>query len=153
MRQLEQRQLLSQQGASNELTEDQEEFPSVHDAEFGTALVIPVQTSTPTPKEAKTVDEASLTRLETSLMIALDSRTPLPELLSCANSSIEAPAASFPQTDEDNTSCVNNVAALPGGENKVRFLDDCTDGEETGDDSSQVNCAILYGSLHAQSPN
>ena len=69
----------------------------------------------------------------------------LPELLQLTNPVTEVSAASFlrPETDEGSSSC--DAPRLPTGESKVRFLDDSTGAEETGDASCQASGPPLHG--------
>ena len=103
------------------------------------------RTSTPTQDAANTSTGLNLTQLETGLTIAPSSRTVLPELLTLTNTVAEVSAVSFlhPETDDSSSSC--DAPKLPTGEIKVRYLDDSTRGEETGDASSQVSGPPLYG--------
>ena len=59
----------------------------------------------------------------------------------------EISVASFLQADDDAASSLCDGPSLPGGVNRVKFLADSSEGEKTGDDSSQVGCPALYGEI------
>ena len=103
------------------------------------------RTSTPTQDLANTATGLSLTQLETALTVAPSSRTTLPELLPVVTSTNEISAVSFLQTETDDGSSTCDAPRLPTGEIKVRYLDDSTGAEETGDTSSQASGQPLYG--------
>ena len=97
--------------------------------------------------------ELNLTQLETGLTIAPSTRTMLPELLPVANPAAEVLAVSFLQTETDDGSSSCDARRLPTGETKVRFLDDSTGAEETGDTSSQASGPPLYGFVPPSAAN
>ena len=69
----------------------------------------------------------------------------LPELLPVIDSAAEVSAATILRTETDDGSSTCDAPRLPTGETKVRFLDDSTGAEETGDTSSQASGPPLYG--------
>ena len=97
------------------------------------------RTSTPTQDLTSASTVLNLTQLETGLTIAPSSRTMLPELLPVAIRAAEVSAVSFLQTETDDGSSSCDAPRLPTGETKVRFLDDSTGAEETGDTSRQAS--------------
>ena len=104
-----------------------------------------IRTSTPTQGASNVVPEMNLTQLKSGLRVATSSRTTLPELLPAVHPANEIPAVSFLQTETDDSSSVCDVPELPQGETKVRFLDEGTEAEETGDGTSHLSCPELYG--------
>ena len=111
------------------------------------------RTSTPTQDLTRASTELNLTQLETGLTIAPSSRTTLPELLPVANPATKISAVSFLQTETDDGSSSCDAPRLPTGEAKVRFLDDSTGAEETGDTSSQASGPPLYGFVPPSAAN
>ena len=102
-------------------------------------------TSTPTQDVANASAGLNLTQLETGLTIAPSSRSVLPELLTITSAAAEESAVSFLQHETDDGSSSCDAPKLPTGEIRVRYLDDSTGGEETGDASSHVSGPPLYG--------
>ena len=104
-----------------------------------------VRTSTPTQGASNVVPEMNLTQLESGLRVATSSRTALLELLPAVHPASEPPAISFLQTETDDSPSVCDVPELPQGDTKVRFLDEGTEVEGTGDGTSHLSCPELYG--------
>ena len=95
-----------------------------------TPLSSPNLISTPfQPNEAVSLD-LDLTQLESTLRVAVTSRSQLPELLSTHDLSREHSDPSNLQCNEDNDSSVYEVPALPSGETRVRFLADLSEAEK-----------------------
>ena len=115
-------------------------------AEVGTrATPLFFRTSTPTQDAVNTSTGLNLTQQETGFTIAPSSRTVLPELLTVTNTAAKVSAVLFLQPETDDGSSSYDAPKLPTGEIKVRYLDDSTGGEETGDASSHVSGPPLYG--------
>ena len=91
----------------------------------------------------------NLTQLENSLRVATSSRTILPELLPATNPNNETSAVFFLQLETDDSSSFCDAPELPQGENKVRFVDEGTETEETGDGTSHLSCPELYSFIPA----
>ena len=156
----EEAQRLAEQLNTNQIAEDSEEgeigegeeeaqgnkLETSCSTQVETDLISPhVRTSTSTPGSTETATGLDLTQLEIELMEASSSRTALLEFLPAADPVRETSSASFLQAETDDSSSFCDAPTLPLGENKVRFLDDGTGAEETGDTSSQASGPVLYG--------
>ena len=124
-----------------------ERMPKVPSSvEAGACATSPLfRTSTPTQVLVNASAGLNLTQLETGLTIAPSSRTVLPELLTITSAVAEESAVSFLQHETDDGSSSCDAPKLPTGEIRVRYLDDSTGGEETGDASSHISGPPLYG--------
>ena len=111
------------------------------------AVLIPRGASTPIPVGGTEESHLSLTALESALVIATSSGSQYPELLTAAEEVQGDQSRTAPQSEDDNTSSVYEVPALPGNEPKVRFLADLSEGEKTSEETSSLGKTALYGHI------
>ena len=111
------------------------------------AVLIPRGASTPIPVGGTEESNLSLTALESALVIATSSSSQYPELLTAAEEVQGDQSRTAPQSENDNTSSVYEVPALPGNEPKVRFLADLSEGEKTSEETISLGKTALYGHI------
>ena len=144
--------LESKQGTDqdNQVTGRKEEeltTPDVLEEQTDQAVLIPRGASTPIPVGGTEESHLSLTALESALEIATSSGSQYPELLTAAEEVQGDQSRTAPQSEDDNTSSVYEVPALPGNEPKVRFLADLSEGEKTSEGTSSLGKTALYGHI------
>ena len=106
-----------------------------------------MRTSLPTPPDQVTTSLVSLSQFESTLEIFITSHTKFPELQRASETSKETSVASFLQPEEDTTSLLCDTPSLPGGVTQVRFLEDYSEGEKSGEGSSHPGYPPHYGSI------
>ena len=129
-------------GKEGELT-----TPDVLEGQTDQSVPIPRGASTPIPVGETEDSHLSLTALESALVIATSSGSQYPELLTAAEEVQGDQFRTAPQSEEDNTSSLYEVPALPGNEPKVRFLADLSEGEKTSEETSSLGKLALNGHI------
>ena len=120
--------------------------PDILEEQTDQAVLIPRRASTPIPVGTEE-SHLSLTALESALVIATSSGSQYPDLLTAAEEVQGDHSRTAPQSEDDNTSSVYEVPALPGNEPKVRFLADLREGEKTSEETSSLGKTALYGHI------
>ena len=113
------------------------------------AVLIPRGASTPIPVGETEESHLSLTALESALVIST-SGSQYPELLTAAEEVQGDQSRTTPQSEDDNTSSVYEVPALPGNEPKVRFLADLSEGRRPPKKSvawEKQHCMVTFPAL------
>ena len=101
--------------------------------------------STPILPEEEQGADVILTQLESGLQIAPVSRAALQELLPQTSKSQETLNLSGGSDNDGTESSVNEVPVLPLGGNRVRFLTDLSEGDQTAESFGHSGCPELYG--------
>ena len=99
----------------------------------------PLRTSTPTFFDEIKEAPASLSQIESAFSVLL-LKLVYPNFSKTTN-------VPQPQFEDDITSSVYEFLSLPVDDPKVHLLTDLSESEKTVEESSQVGCPILYGSI------
>ena len=92
--------------------------------------------STPISPDGEESTIANLSALESALNEVTISESQLPELRPASHSELVAIEHASVPTDDDTTSSVHDVPAVPGGQPKVRFLPSQSRGGSSAEETS-----------------
>ena len=131
VRSIEAQQTTSQEDQAKD--EMDKELESTENPEGQTAQIVsnPRGTSTPILIEEASNPHLNLTALESALVIATSSSSQYSELLTATRDDRGDLSRTAPNSEDDYTSSVYKVPALPSNEPKVRFLARLSEGEKT----------------------
>ena len=147
VRSIEAQQTTSQEDQAKD--EMDKELESTENPEGQTAQIVsnPRGTSSPILIEEASNPHLNLTALESALVIATSSSSQYPELLTATMDDRGDLSRTAPNSEDDYTSSVYEVPALPSNEPKVRFLADLSEGEKTSEETCSLVRPSLYGHI------